>query len=83
MIGKLQRIEATEELIETVAKNEFSAYIRLDWEVQNKYVKKTYRNIAREIIEDFNYAVDTFDKLGVLCTVKEHGSWDVEEYYKE
>ena len=83
MIGKIQKVEASKELIEMVAKDEFSAYMELDWEIQNEYVKKTYHNIAREIIEDFNYTVDVFDRINMYCTVREPGCWDVEEYYKE
>ena len=83
MIGKLQKVEASKELIEMVAKDEFSAYNKCDWESQDKYTKETYRDIAMEIIEDFNYAVDVFERVNMYCTVREPGTWDVEEYYKE
>ena len=83
MIGKLQKVEASKELIEMVAVDEFSAYRKGDWETQNEHIKKTYRDIAREIIEDFNYTVDVFDRVNMYCTVREPGTWDVEEYYKE
>ena len=83
MIGKLQRVEASKELIERVAKDEFSANRKGDWEVQNDYTKQTYRDIALEIIEDFNYTVDIFGRINMFCTVNEPGCWDVEEYYEE
>lgn len=83
MIGKLQKIEATKELIERIAKDEFSSYAKGDWEKQNKYMKQTYRGIAAEIVEDFNYTVAVFDRINMSCTVEECGYWDVEEFYKE
>ena len=84
MMGTLQKIDITEELVLKVAKKQFSSCNAGELQDQNNYVIGMWLNGACDILDDFNTLIEIFSKIHFKCGVNNHGcGWDVEEYYKE
>ena len=71
MIGTLQKINITEELVMKVAKEQFRSCNKGELQDQDKYVIGMWSNGACEALVDFNTLVGVFKEICFKCNTED------------
>lgn len=84
MIGTLQKIDVTEELVWKVAKAAYGSSSYGGLCDQNEHVKGIWHDDVITDLNTFNKLVGILKECKIECRVENSGRWhDVDEFYKE